>query len=116
MRPQRDLADATGELVLSAAVATSTAATTTTAAEAATAGRGPSDTLEAVAAINRAVAARLEGDFSRLATVAANHVKELALDARAAAEAALATTTAFPLIASQGATGAATLGLAESTR
>jgi hypothetical protein len=102
---------------LSAAVATAAAATAATAtAEAAAAGRGPADTLKTVAAVDRAVAARLEGNLGRLATVAANHVEELALDARAAAEAALAATTAFPLIASQGATGAATLRFTEATR
>ena len=103
--------------LLPAAVATTTAtAASTTATEAAAAGSRPADALEAVAAIYRSVTTRLERDFGGLATVAANHVEQLALDARAAAEAAFAATTAFPLIASQGATGATTLWLAEATR
>ena len=110
MRPQlRLLAVATS----ATAAAATTAATT---AESAAAGSGPSHALEAVTAIYGPIATRLEGDLGRLTTAAANHVKELTLDARAAAEAALATATAFPLIASQGATGAATLGLTKTTR
>jgi hypothetical protein len=118
MRPQVSFLVQKRLEVLAATVATSTTAATApaTAAESTAAGRRPAHALKAVAAVYWPVAARLEGHLCWLTTVAANHVKEFALDARAAAEAALAATTAFPLIASQGATGAATLGLTEAAR
>jgi hypothetical protein len=90
-----------------------TTATTTASAGAST---GAANALEAVTAVDRPVAAWLEGYLRWLATVAADDVEELALDARAAAEAAAATTVTFTLVAAHGTAGAAALGLREAAR
>jgi hypothetical protein len=88
------------------------ATATTTAARAA-------DALEAVPAVNRTIAARLERHLRRLATGAACNVEHFALDTGAAAETtavAATTTAAFALATAHGTAGTASLGLAEAAR
>jgi hypothetical protein len=90
-----------------------------TVVHAAAAPAGTPDALEAVTAVHRAVAARLERHFGRLPTAAANHVEHLALGSRRAHETACTTTAAafaFATCAALGTAGAAALGVAEATR
>jgi hypothetical protein len=73
------------------------------------------DALEAVAAVNRAVATWLEGHTRDLAAAAAGHLEHLALHAGTAIEAAAtATISTLALAPALGATGAAALGLAKA--
>jgi hypothetical protein len=87
------------------------------AATTATAATWPADALEAITAVDRSIAARLERHLGGLTTAAAHDVEHLAFDAGATAEtAAVAATTALALTAAQGAARAATLGLCEAAR
>lgn len=68
---------------------------------------GPSDLLEAVATVHRAVATWLERYLSLLAAVAAYNVEQLAWCSRGAA-------IAFALVATLSPTGATTLGVVKA--
>jgi hypothetical protein len=109
---------------LPAVTAATTAITTTAAAAhtaAATTATGTADALEAVAAVDWAVASGLEGNLGGLATAAADYIKELTLHARSAATAAITTaaasaTTTVALVTTHRAAGAATLRLGKAPR